>query len=428
MRAVTFSVSVPRYLVARSLGRVTDAALFGSLSGVRLREVPEPEIPGPGWVRLRVISCGICGTDVGNLSYASSPAMEPFGSFPAVPGHEILAEVEAVGPDVTRVEPGQPVVVDPMLSCSTRGYRTGDACPSCLEGLHGTCERAGEEGPLEVEGRRLSPGLTIGYHRDLPGGWGERMVAHESQLFPVAAGLSPRAAVLVEPLSIGVHAVLRAGVGLEEGGRAGNGARNPGGPALVIGSGPIALGTVWALRALGFQGELLAQTKRKHEGELAQLLGASGVVRPGDEARDAMVDTGARAYMPLVGEEVYAGGGFPLIFDCVGSGATLSQALRFAAPRGRIVMLGCAAEIPRLDLTFTWARELEIRGFVGYGRERWRGEELHTFQVTQQLLRETRSPVERMVTHVFPLKEYRTALGAAANHRKSGAVKVLLEP
>jgi len=241
------------------------------------------------------------------------------------------------------------------------------------------------------------------------------MVAHRSQIFPVPDELDDRSAVLVEPLSIGMHAVL-------------NSWPEPGHDVLVIGSGPIALGTIWALRAAGFQGTVISQAKRDHEARLARALGADEVVAPGPEARQALVDTGAQAYQPIVGEEVYAGGGFPLIFDCVGSPSSLSQSLRFAAPRGRIVILGCAATIPKLDLTFVWARELELRGFVGYGLERWRGREEHTFQITQELLVETGAPVRDLVTHVFPLDQFRTALSAAANHRRSEAVKVVLEP
>lgn len=413
MRAVTFDVSVPRYLLARSLGRVNDSALFGALSGVRLRDVPAPRIPANHWVELEVVLCGICGTDIGNLSYSASPAMEPFGSFPSVPGHEILARVVSVGPAVTRVEAGQRVAVDPMISCLVRGYQ--DACPSCEAGSHSTCERAGEDAPLEVDGRELARGLTLGYHRDLPGGWGERLIAHESQLFPLPDELSDRVAVLIEPLSIGVHAALSS-------------PPRSGEPVLVIGSGPIALGTIWALRMAGFTGEIIGQTKRSHEAELARLLGASSVVSPGAEARQVLVDTGARAYQPIVGPEVYAGGGFPLVFDCVGNAGSLSQAIRFTAPRGRIVMLGCAAEIPKLDLTFIWARELEIKGFVGYGAETWRGEARHTFEVTRDLMVDGGAPIERLVTHVFPLEQYRDALRAAANHRRSGAVKVVLQP
>ena len=200
------------------------------------------------------------------------------------------------------------------------------------------------------------------------------------------------------------------------------------GPALVIGSGPIALGVVWALRAAGYTGELLAQVKRPHEADIARSLGASAVVAPGEQAREALAKTGAKPYKPIIGAEVYAGGGFPLVFDCVGSGESLSQSMRYAAPRARIVLIGCAPEIPKLDLSFVWARELDVKGFVGYALEDWHGERRHTFELTHELLLETGSPVERMVTHVFPLSDYRKALSVAANRRKSGSIKVLLDP
>src|SRR5687768_5314105 len=161
---------------------------------------------------------------------------------------------------------------------------------------------------------------------------------------------------------------------------------------------------------------------------MARALGASGVVSPGDEARSALVETGAQAYMPIVGPEVYSGGGFPLIYDCVGSKESIEQALRYAAPRARIVLLGCAAQLSRIDLTFLWSRELDVKGFVGYGTERWRDGTPHTFEVTQRLLVDSGAPVEQMITHVFPLSQYRDALRAAANRRASGSVKVLLDP
>jgi threonine dehydrogenase-like Zn-dependent dehydrogenase len=241
------------------------------------------------------------------------------------------------------------------------------------------------------------------------------MIAHESQLFVVDDSMSDRKAVLTEPLSIGMHAVLNA---------------RPlgGGPALVIGSGPIALATIWSLRAVGYRGELLAQVKRPLEAEVARSLGASHVVSPGTEARQALIDTGARAYEPIIGAEVYAGGGFPLVFDCVGSAESLDQCLRYAAPGSRIVVLGCAAKIPDLDLSFLWSRELEMKGFLGYGLEDWRGERRHTFEITLELLGETGAPVERMITHAFSLDDYRKGLSAAANRHQSGSIKVLLEP
>jgi threonine dehydrogenase-like Zn-dependent dehydrogenase len=415
MRAVSFNVTVPGFLLGKGLGGFTESAVFGALSGLRLGDVAEPPLPAGDWVRLEVMKAGICGTDISNLTFKASPAMEPFGSFPAVLGHEILARVIEAGPAVRGVEVGQRVAVDPMISCVMRGYPVERACPSCAEGRHCTCARMGEEGELQVSGHAIRRGATVGYHADLPGGWSERIIAHRSQLFPVDDALDDRTAALVEPLAVGMHAVL----GMRPWG---------GGPVLVIGSGPIALGTIWSLRATGYRGELVAQIKRGHEAAIARRLGASSVVSPGDEARYALVDTGAQAYMPIVGDEVYAGGGFPLIFDCVGSGQTLAQAMRFAAARGRIVMLGCAAEIKKLDLTFVWAHELDVKGFVGYGREAWREGHAHTFQVTHDLLVETGTPVSEMVTHVFPLRQYRDALSTAANRRKTGSIKVLLDP
>jgi threonine dehydrogenase-like Zn-dependent dehydrogenase len=415
MRAVTFDVSIPGYIIGKTLGRFTESALFGGLSGVRYRDVPEPPLPGDDWVRVEVVAAGICGTDVSTLTFHSSPSMEPFGSFPAVPGHEILGLVTEVGPAVRRVEVGQRVAVDPFISCTMRGLTGPTRCASCTAGLHATCERAGDEGALRLSGEPLQRGTIVGYHAGLPGGWGEQTIAHESHLFVVDDALSNRTAALIEPLSIGMHAVL-------------NVRPLSDGPALVIGSGPIALGTIWALRAAGYRGELLSQVKREHEAALAKSLGASGTVAPGDEARQALIDTGAQGYSPIIGDEVYAGGGFPLVFDCVGNAGSLAQSLRFAAPRARIVVLGCAPEIPKLDLSFLWARELDMKGFVGYGTEDWRGERQHTFQITHDLLVETGAPVQDMVTHAFQLADYREALSAAANHRSSGAVKVLLEP
>lgn len=415
MRAVTFNVTIPNYLLGKGLGRITEAALFGGLSGVSYGDVPEPGLPGAAWVRLAVIKAGICGSDIGALTYRSSPAMEPFASFPAVLGHEVVARVIEVGPAVRRVEVGQRVAVDPVISCLMRGFSGAAQCPSCAQGLHATCARAGETGQTVVSGSPLRRGMTIGYQRDLPGGWGERMIAHESKLFVIDDSMSDHTAVLIEPLAVGLHAAL--------------GSRPFGaGPALVIGSGPIALGTVWALRAAGYEGELVAQIKRDHEAKIALSLGADSVVSPGDEARIALIETGAQAYMPIVGDEVFNGGGFPLIFDCVGSAQTVKQSLRYAAPQGRVVMLGCAAEISKLDLTFVWARELEVKGFVCYGDETWRGTTTHTFQITHDMLIETGAPVDAMVRDVFPLSQYRSALSAAKNRRRTGSIKVLLDP
>ena len=441
MKAVEFNVTIPGYILARSLGRLSDAFVYGRPSRLGLVDRVRPTLPGDDWVRIEVLLCGICGSDLGNIAYRSSPAMEPFGSFPAVLGHEILGRVVEVGSGVTHVGVGDRVVVDPMLHCEARGWTADSWCRSCVAGMHATCELAAEPGPAGVWGTPsdsagaaetaaadrgrgsggpwdggLSPGSTIGYHRDLPGGWGEEMVAHRRQVFPVPDGVPDRVAVLAEPLSIGVHGVLRSG------------ALRAREPILVIGSGSIALGTIWALRTLGHGGRVVAQVKRPHEAALAVALGADETVAPGEEAREALIGTGARGYKPVVGEEVHAGGGFDVVFDCVGSQGSVAQAIGFASARGRVVLLGCAGQMRKLDLTFVWAHELRIQGHVGYGAEEWNGRRLHTFAITLQRMAADPRALGDLVTHVFPLQQYRDALRAAYDHRRSGAVKVALRP
>jgi threonine dehydrogenase-like Zn-dependent dehydrogenase len=413
MKAVCFDVTIPGFVVAKSLGKIRQTAMFGALGTVGLKRIADPSLPGPQWVELELLGCGICGSDVSTVRYSLSPTLEPFSSFPAVLGHEILARVTGIGADVDLVRVGQRVSVDPTISCTVRGHP--NSCAACRDGSTATCHHSAEPGVTRIGDRRLAGGTFIGYHRDLPGGFGERMIAHQSQLYPLPDEIDDTTAQLTEPLSIAVHAVLPVTPVVQ-------------GPVLVIGSGTIALATVWALRATGYRDVLVSQTKRSNEARIAKLLGATETVRPGAEAREAIIRTGAKANKPIIGGEVFAGGGFPLIFDCVGSRATLSQALNFAAERGRIVVLGCASQIAKLDLSFLWARELVVQGSVGYGTEDWQGRSMHTFEITHELMSSKHALLSELVTHRMPLTEFRRALRAAADHGRSGAIKVVLTP
>lgn len=413
MRALTYEISIPRFLLSKaSFNKTEETSLLSSL---HLKNVPAPELPDGSWVRLKVLAGGICGTDLSVLSYNTSLLMEPFSSFPAVLGHEIVAEVEKVGPEVKNVEVGHRVIVDPFISCRVRGFSDKDICPACASGQSGYCHRGAEKGLTIIGGRRISKGLTIGYHADLPGGWGETMLAHESQLYPVDQDLNDKQAVLIEPLSIALRAVLRMRSFLRD-------------PVLVIGSGPIALGTVWALRALGYEGKLLAQTKRSNEGRLALLLGATASVKPGQHARNVLLDSGATAHKPLIGSEIFTGGGFPIIFDCVGSAESIDQSLRFAGDRGHVVMLGCAGSVRNLDLSFLWSRELTVHGFVGYGTEIFEGEDLHTFEITQKFMKKSLDILSLVVTHEFSLEDYQKAINTTRNKAQTGAIKAIFRP
>ena len=291
MKGVAFAVSIPGFVMAKTAGKIMDSAFFGPLSGLRMQDLPEPDLPGPDWVKVEVIQSGVCGSDIGCLTYSASPAMEPFGSFPAVLGHEIVGKVKLAGEGVEELACGQRVTVDPMISCETRGYERSDFCPSCSSGLHCTCERAGEKGLTTVNGKTLAPGVTIGYHRDLPGGWGETVLAHKSQVFAVDDKVSDDTAVLIEPFSIAMHAVLGT-------------VPHPEAPVLVLGSGTIALATIWALRATGHEGLILSQVKREHEKQMAQKTSTGKSIQPKEIGEGFQKPSQYISFSPpVIGEE-----------------------------------------------------------------------------------------------------------------------------
>ena len=85
MKALTYFPSIPRYLLARALGKRYPV---GALP-LRLKDLPDPAVP-EGFVPVRVRMAGICGSDLALLYGKNSPRLSPFFSFPAVLGHEIL--------------------------------------------------------------------------------------------------------------------------------------------------------------------------------------------------------------------------------------------------------------------------------------------------------------------------------------------------
>ena len=115
MKALRFERNIPRYAAAVAAGRVMPGA--GARVGpLRLKDVDPPELPGPDWVRIRPRLAGICGSDLSTIDGTSSRYFEPIVSFPFVPGHEVVADLE--GSDGT-----DRVVLEPVLGCVARNTR-----------------------------------------------------------------------------------------------------------------------------------------------------------------------------------------------------------------------------------------------------------------------------------------------------------------
>lgn len=397
--------SALNYRALRAFGSRLPHWTGGWLPWLGLSSYTLPELPGPEWVRLRPLLSGICGSDLSMLTGRSSAVLTPFNSFPAVMGHEVVAVVEEAG-GRAGVANGQRVVLDPIISCAVRGL---DPCPGCRDGTPALCRRAAEG--------ELSPGMLIGFCRDLPGGWSEGMLAHASQLHAVPEHLSDEASVLAEPLACGLHAVL---------------ARSPadGERALVIGGGAIGLGTLAALRMVAPDADTTIVVRHPLQAELATRLGAHHVVmdRHGEGPRRAAVElAGAREHRALVGGPTLTGG-FEVVYECAGNAASLDAALRVTAPRGHLGLIGSVAEVKRLDLTLAWARELRINGNYVYGREASVPGLPHTFDHLIRLLGEQPGlPVAELVTHRFPLDRWRDALRTAMGRGRNASVKVVFD-
>lgn len=407
MKGLVFDLSIPRYVLAQGVGKAYPRVHYGRLSGLRLRELPSPALPAPDWVRLEPLLAGLCGSDLATLFFKASPALEPFNSFPAVLGHEVVARVTEVGPGARGVEVGQPVAVNPLLPCRLRGIQP--ACRACAAGQENGCERTAEG--------CLAAGQMLGYTRGLPGGMGTEMVAHPSQLHPLPVNVSAREGVLVEPLAVAAHAVLKAPPRDED-------------RVLVIGGGPVAFAVLWALRALGHGCHVTLMATEDYQLALGRALGADDGFRvraDAPEAEEVARRTGARVYRPVIGPPTLSGG-FDLTYDCVGTAASVGDALRYTRALGKVVLIGAAGVLSRVDWTGVWKNELTVVGSYVYGPEAWRGERKHTFDLVLELLARREGPdASRLLTHTFPLARYAEAIEANLARARHQSVKVAFD-
>ena len=372
MKALLFERQVAKYAAATVAGRLRPGkgAAVGPIS---LQDIDEPELPGVGWVRVRPRLAGICGSDLATIDGHSSRYFEPIVSFPFVPGHEVVGDLD----DGTRV------VVVPILTCVVRGV--DPVCEQCAAGRANRCER--------IAFGHLEPGLQTGFCETTGGGWSIGFVAHESQLVTVPEGLSDEEAVLIEPTACAVHAarsVIADSV-------------------VIIGAGTLGLLTVAALRAVGHRGSILVAAKHPAQRELAKALGADQVVAPNELNRTVRARTGAM----VIGDQLTSGAS--TVVDCVGSDESLTQALSIVAPGGEVVLLGMPGLRTSVDLTPLWHRETTLRGCYAYTAD--------DFATATSLV----SGLGHLVSATYPLSRYRDAIDHAANAGGRGAVKIAFD-
>jgi threonine dehydrogenase-like Zn-dependent dehydrogenase len=405
MKALQFDDSIPRYVASRALGYARNDAYWGRLACLQLRDVAPPRLPAPDWVRVRTRLGGICGSDLGAITLHASTATSVFTSFPFTLGHENVGLLSELGSGVAGFDEGQRVVVNPILPCRTRGF--DDRCVMCARDDEQLCQR--------YDQGTIAAGLLTGFCRDTGGSWSPEFVAHRSQLLQVPASVSDEEALLTEPFAVALHAVLRALPGDED-------------EVLVVGGGIIGLLVVASLRALGSTARVVVSVRHQFQARAALRFGANEVLTPagGPVERQVLEAFSSRSLKPVLGKNVIVGGP-DVVFECVGSGASVADALRCAGSGGTVVLVGAAGILSGIDWTPVWLNELTLRGTYTYGIETWRGERLSTMDLALRLIADRTVDLGALVTHRFRLEDYRAALDTVTSKGSSAVIKGAFE-
>ena len=338
------------------------AAVMHGPGDIRVERAPVPT-PAPGEVLVKVAACGVCGSDI--------PRMLRNGGYvmPIVCGHEFAGQVVQLGAGVDGVELGGLVGVAPLIPCRT--------CEHCQRGAFGLCE------DYDYFGSRCD------------GAYADYVAVPQGNLLRLPIGLDPRAAAMIDPAAIALHALWKTGL------RAGQ-------RVLVVGAGPIGLFAV----------------------QWARLSGAATVVALDlNEAKAAMArEAGATAAVCAADEAQRLGGrGYDVVLESAGTPATADLAARLAGPHGHAVFVGIPHAPVPLDKQ-TWDRfmrlEVTLHGAWNSFSAPFPGDEWRTTadQLARGALR-----WEFMITHQLPLARLPDMM-RTLGERAEFSAKVLFVP
>lgn len=251
----------------------------------KLREISidRPDAPGPGQALVRTHRMGVCGTDI-----SCYLGKFPFFAFPRIPGHELGVEVLQVGPDVQNVQPGDACSVEPYMHCGQ--------CYACRKGASNCCAN------LKVIGVMTDGGLC------------ESFLIRADKLHP-SKSLTMDQLALVETLAIGCHANARSGACSQD-------------QVLIIGAGPIGIATLEFVRLTGAQISVMDISSPRLQ-FIKQTYGIDRLIQVSPD------DPGVDAAKQHTGGDMYS-----VVIDATGNRFSMSGALQFVAPTGRLVYVG----------------------------------------------------------------------------------------
>jgi L-iditol 2-dehydrogenase len=338
------------------MGTIRTAVLRG-VEDLVIEERQAPE-PGPNEVVVQVNAVGVCGSDIHYYQHGR------IGDFvvrePMVLGHESAGVVVGVGSAVDPGRIGTRVSIEPGVPDLT--------CPECLAGRYNLC-----------------PQMRFFATPPVDGSLAELVAVHEAFAHPVPDSISDDAAALLEPLSVGVWACRKGGVGV-------------GSRVLITGAGPVGLVALQCAVAFGAT-EVVVADVNPHRLELAKRLGATAVV---DVSATPLHSNGVE---PTV------------LLECSGHAGSTVAGLKTLARAGRAVLVGMGGDELPLPLGHIQTREIEVTGTFRYA---------NTWPSAIALASSSRVDLDSLVTGHFPLAQTREALLAASHDQQ--AVKSVINP
>lgn len=335
------------------------ALVIGAIGQVDIRQIAAPVV-GPSDVLVTVRHVGLCGSDLN--TYAG---LNPLVTLPRIPGHEIGGIIAQRGAQVPGAfAPGARVIVNPYKACGT--------CAACRAGRPNACK------DNETLGVQRDGGICA--QISLPH---ERLIVNET--------LPERHLALVEPLSVGFHAVARGRI-------------SKGDTVLVIGAGMIGVGAILGAAARGARVIVAEVSEIKREVLMA--LGADAVINP--QTADLAAELAA-----LTG-----GQGADVVIEAVGLPQTFRAAIDLVCCAGRVVYVGYAkAEVSYNTALFN-LKELDILGS--------RNATGADFAAVIGFLEQNGALAERLISRVFPWAEAGGAFAYWQAHRAE-TFKVMVE-
>ena len=314
---------------------------------------------GSDQIKVKIKRIGVCGSDI-HVYHGK----HPFTSYPVVQGHEVSAEVVAVGRNVTDFKPGDKVTIQPQVVCGK--------CYPCTHGMYNDCE------VLKVMGFQTT-GMASEY-----------FVTEAAKALKLPDNISWDHGSMIEPLAVAVHAMRRYGD-----------VKNKN--VLVLGGGTIGNLTAQTAKAMGANKVLISEIS-EYRLEAAKKAGVETVNPVKQDLKEAIRNS--------LGPD-----GADVIFECVGVNATMSQAIEYARKGSHIVVVGVFGDLATMNAALIQDHELTLVGTAMYRVE--------DFKKAIELAEAGLIEFDSLITDHVPFKEYQRAY-QIIDEQKDKAMKVII--